>query len=128
MNWIYWHSHCRFGPKWPVRTLLAITLVQGLVIVDVTADCVVRENALGNQEYRCDNGSSGELRKDPLGRWQDLESGVTYRETPMGNIESSDGSTYRKDPLGRYRSEDGGVWRQDGLGRWHSSGHHGRTE
>jgi len=86
----------------------------------VSAECSTRKNALGNLEYRCSDGRKGQLRKDALERWQDTESRTTYRTTPLGNVQGSDGTHYRKDALGHYRSNDGKVYRKDALGNWQS--------
>lgn len=70
-----------------------------------SAECSARKNALGNSEYRCSDGSKIQLRKDALERWQDTESGTTYRITPLGTVQGSDGTRYRKDALGNWQSE-----------------------
>lgn len=88
------------------------------ISLQASAECSTRKNALGNLEYRCSDGRKGQLRKDALERWQDTESGTTYRTTPLGNIQGSDGTHYRKDALGNYRSNDGKVYRKDALGNW----------
>jgi len=122
MTLVSWRSRCLSGSKRFIKAISAIAVIHGIAGVSATAECLVRENALGNKEYRCEGDKIGQLRQDSLGYWQDSESETTYRKTPLGNIESSEGTTFRKDSLGRYRGDDGTVWRQDALGNWTSSG------
>ena len=99
-------------------------LIMGLLLLSGTAlaaDCSYRQDTLGRQHYRCDDGRKGTLRQDALGRVRDSGTEQTWRQDATGTWRSSDGQTMRKDRLGRTHNSDGTTWRTDALGQQRAS-------
>lgn len=99
-------------------------LIMGMLFLSGTAfagDCTYRQDALGQQHYRCDDGRNGTLRQDSLGRVRDSGTEQTWRQDATGTWRSSDGQTMRKDNLGRTHNSDGTTWRTDALGQQRAS-------
>lgn len=85
-----------------------------------SADCVFREDAFNNIQYRC-NGETGFLREDSFGTVTDSRSKIRWRKDSFGNIRSSEGITWRKDSFGNFVSSKGDRWRKDSFGNWTSN-------
>lgn len=104
---------------WLNKTLLL--LFMGLVSGGAAADCTYQENSLGQMRYRCDDGRSGVMRQDSLGRVHDSGTGQTWRKDSLGSWRSNDGGKMRTDSLGRVHQSDGTIWRTDSLGQQRAS-------
>ena len=99
-------------------------LIMGMLLLSSSAfaaDCTYRQDALGRQQYHCDDGRKGALRQDALGRIRDSGTEQTWRQDATGTWRSNDGQTMRKDSLGRTHNSDGTTWRTDALGQQRAS-------
>ena len=99
-------------------------LIMGMLLLSSSAfagDCTYRQDALGQQHYRCDDGRKGTLRQDSLGRVHDSGTKQTWRQDSLGTWRSNDGQQMRKDSLGRAHQSDGTIWRTDSLGQQRAS-------
>ena len=99
-------------------------LIMGMLLLSSSAfaaDCTYRQDALGRQQYHCDDGRKGALRQDALGRIRDSGTEQTWRQDATGTWRSNDGQIRREDALGRTRQSDGTVWHTDALGQQKAS-------
>ena len=103
-----------------MRTLLIMGMLF-LCGTALAADCTYRQDALGRQQYHCDDGRKGTLRQDSLGRVHDSGTKQTWRQDSLGTWRSNDGQQMRKDSLGRVHQSDGTIWRTDSLGQQRAS-------
>lgn len=101
-------------------TLLVLCVV-ALVAPKAHAGCTYKENWKGNSEYSCDNGETGELRKNWRGEVEDTGTGTTYKENWKGNVESSTGTEWKKNWKGNVESSDGVEWKKNWKGNYESS-------
>ncbi len=85
------------------------------------ADCRYRTLATGATQYRCDDGRSGELRRDATDIVHDSATGTTWRTDATGTVRGSDGTRYRTDSTGTVHSNDGVSWRRDAAGNLRGS-------
>jgi hypothetical protein len=67
--------------------LIILALSGGLIGSSAYAGCTYKQNWNGNTEYTCDNGATGELKKNWKGELEDTGSGTNYRENWKGNVE-----------------------------------------
>ena len=96
---------------------MKMRLIMGMLLLSSSAfaaDCTYRQDALGRQQYHCDDGRKGTLRQDALGRIRDSGTEQTWRQDATG--------TWRTDALGQQRASDGTVCRTDSLNRTRCSG------
>lgn len=102
------------------HALFAIGILAWLFGAELAAaedNCSYRKNTLGHYTYTCADGTSGTLRQNNLGHYQDDRTGETYRKNALGHYQSSEGKqTWRKDPLNNWRTDDQ-VCRENVLGQ-----------